>query len=478
MLQRWIVLLAFAVPTCACADPAGYRWQALISTDHKADTGCPVSVDGRIEHGIDARVIALSDRTRINSVALEFCEAGQWQLREVQQVGLEHRLDLVGSGTDRVEWSIARNHFDRYAQLSLSISAERLDKPGLDRLGIDARFTALHLALGAPPRPVPLAGAFLLFACILTAGALSVRRSQTTTLIPALVLPLILLIGPGSSRVTADPVRTGHAAAHDQLNDSLGQDAGVDIARAEVSMDGGHIRFGIEVNNIQDNALSEGARVLFVGNSLTYYNELPLMLQAVAAQAGMPIEVHAVTIGGASLQDHFRDRTALAEIARGRYQLVIMQQGPSSLAESQEHLREWSLRFATEIRASGARPALYMVWPERARFAYFGAVHESYRNAAVAVEGMLIPAGQTWLEAWQIDPQLALYGPDEFHPSPLGSYAAALSMFCALFRQSPTGLPADLSLADGQLLQFAPGQARPLQQSAWQSHLLYGIGGR
>lgn len=477
-MARLLLLLLFFLPAPGWAEPASYRWQVLISTDQKPDTGCTVSFDGRSEAGIDARVIALSDRNQVSNVVVEFCQNGQWQQREVQESGAMLQFDIAGSGGDLIEWSIARAHFDRYPQLSLRVSAERLDQPALDRLGPDSQFTVLNLELGAAAEPVPVAGGSLVLAgCILLAGVIGLRHGLPRSAIAGLLLP-VLLIGPGSGTIAAiNEVAPNQVAAHDRLNDNVGQDAGVDIAHARISADPEHLRFAVEVNNIQADALPAPARVLFVGNSLTYYNELPLMLEAIAAQAGIDVDTEAVTIGGASLQDHYRDRTALAEISRGHYQLVILQQGPSSLAESQEHLLEWSQRFTTAIRASGARPALYMVWPERARLAYFGAVHMSYRNAALAVGGMFIPAGDTWLHAWQSEPELALYGPDQFHPSALGSYAAALSMFAELFRQSPVGLPARLHLANGQMLQFAPEQARLLQQSAWQTHLQYGIAG-
>lgn len=42
---------------------------------------------------------------------------------------------------------------------------------------------------------------------------------------------------------------------------------------------------------------------------------------------------------------------------------------------------------------------------------------------------MFLPAGQAWLNAWRESPALPLYGPDGFHPGPLGTYLAALVVF-------------------------------------------------
>ena len=91
---------------------------------------------------------------------------------------------------------------------------------------------------------------------------------------------------------------------------------------------------------------------------------------------------------------------------------------------------------------------LYMVWPSTSRFQDFDGVALSYRDAARDVGGILCPAGETWRAAWKRDPKLALYSPDGLHPTPAGTYAAAVTFFQVLYKQSPVGLPASLTLAE------------------------------
>lgn len=115
----------------------------------------------------------------------------------------------------------------------------------------------------------------------------------------------------------------------------------------------------------------------------------------------------------------------------------MLQQGPSSLPESRVSLREWTAKFAPLIRAAGARPALYAVWPEKARSFAFPDVSESYRLAAADVGGLFVPAGDAWLAAWRRDPRLPLYSDDDFHPSVAGSYLAALVIYRVLWGPLP-----------------------------------------
>ena len=70
-----------------------------------------------------------------------------------------------------------------------------------------------------------------------------------------------------------------------------------------------------------------------------------------------------------------------------------------------------------------------MVWPDASRMTAFDSVSASYTAAAEAVGGLLFPAGDAWVRAWEKDATLPLYSNDNFHPSTLGSYLAALTIY-------------------------------------------------
>lgn len=217
-----------------------------------------------------------------------------------------------------------------------------------------------------------------------------------------------------------------------------------------------------------------GMHVLFIGNSLTYSNDLPLIVQAMAKAAGKSLEVDSVTGGGYSLDDHWNDGGAQRAIASRRWTYVILQHGPSSLPESRAELRAAVKRFAPVIRKAGAKPALFMVWPPADRISYFDDVRDAYALAAADVSGLFIPAGEAWRAAWRRDPQAPLYSGDDFHPSAAGSYAAALSIYGMIFKTPPQGLPARLQLASGQVVQVPEALAKLLQDAATEANQKYG----
>jgi hypothetical protein len=217
-----------------------------------------------------------------------------------------------------------------------------------------------------------------------------------------------------------------------------------------------------------------GPRVLFLGSSLTYANDMPFIVQAFARATGKSLDVAVVAQGGASFEDLWNRGEALRRIKEGGWSFVVMQQGPSTLPESRANMREYNQRFAEPIRKSGARQALYMVWPSADRMAYFDDVRASYTLAAEDVGGMMIPAGEAWRAVWRQDPEAALLKRDGVHPTPAGSFAIALSIFGMLFSRSPVGLPARVRLRSGAFAQVSPDSAPLLQEAAAEANAQFG----
>ena len=181
--------------------------------------------------------------------------------------------------------------------------------------------------------------------------------------------------------------------------------------------------------------------MLFVGNSLTAANDLPAMVAALGARTGTPIEYETRAPGGFSLEDHWKLTDVADAIARGRYDWVVLQQGPTSLPESAANLETYAPLFANAIRAAGGKPALYMVWPEKYRISVLDQVVANYLAAARHSGSVILPAGLAWLKAIQSHPGFPLYGSDGFHPNRLGSYLAAITIYARISGRSPVGLP-------------------------------------
>lgn len=210
----------------------------------------------------------------------------------------------------------------------------------------------------------------------------------------------------------------------------------------------------------------ETYRILFIGNSLTGANNMPQMVQGLIDSTHLQrFEVHIVMLPGASLDDQWDSGEAVRTIQSGKWNVVILQQGPSALPESRVVLVSATRKFAPLIRESGGRPALYMVWPAAERLGDFDAVRESYALAARSVEGIFFPAGEAWRAAWRRNSKLALYSRDGLHPTIEGSYLAAIVIASMLTDRSARGLPSTIQLKDS-VVEIAPSDAAVLQDAA------------
>ena len=213
-------------------------------------------------------------------------------------------------------------------------------------------------------------------------------------------------------------------------------------------------------------ASGPGAGILFIGNSLTYTEDIPGLVSGLATAAGRPIPTASIAFPDFSLEDHWNRGDATRAIARGGWSFVVLQQGPSSLADSRVLLRRDTARFDKQIRAAGARTALYSVWPESTRQSAFPAVAESYQLAASDVGGIYLPVTEAWLDARRRDPSLPLYSGDGFHPSGHGAYLAALVIASVLTGASPQAMPARVVRTDGTVLVVAEPAATVLRAAA------------
>jgi hypothetical protein len=213
-----------------------------------------------------------------------------------------------------------------------------------------------------------------------------------------------------------------------------------------------------------------GHHVLFVGNSLTYTNDLPRTLADLAALGGDTVRTAMVALPNLALIDHANGGSdALAAIARGRWEYVVLQQGPTWPGVHLDTLILAARRLDAPIRAAGARPALYMVWPSARDLPHFDGVRESYLRAARAVEGDFFPAGEAWRAAWRADPALPLHGADGFHPSPLGTLLAALVMYERITGRDARALPPRAAVA-GRALDVPAETVRLLQRAAHEAN--------
>lgn len=182
----------------------------------------------------------------------------------------------------------------------------------------------------------------------------------------------------------------------------------------------------------QGNNSENSMSVLFVGNSLTYSNDLPAIVAELGQKEGKEIATSMLAFPNYALEDHWNDGRLQAMISTGDYDFVVIQQGPSSQEDGRTMLLDYGTRIKALCDSNQTRLAFFMVWPAYANLHTFDGVINNYRNAAAATNSLLCPVGQIWKDHFASTNDYSYYGPDLFHPSLKGSQAAARIIYDVL----------------------------------------------
>ena len=214
-----------------------------------------------------------------------------------------------------------------------------------------------------------------------------------------------------------------------------------------------------------------GSRILFLGNSYTFFNRMPAMVKAMADTKGLRPDVHMHAAPAASLQSHWNDRRARNNMEGTAWDFVILQDQSATPIRTPERTMEFGEKWCSLIRAAKGTPILMLTWGKRGASGTPDpqeqkALLETYLKLARREKAALAPVGIAWENCLKRHPGIQLYQPDGRHPTEEGSYLTACVIYFTLFGKSPLGLPGRLSLKGTRLSNLPADRARILQTVA------------
>ena len=165
--------------------------------------------------------------------------------------------------------------------------------------------------------------------------------------------------------------------------------------------------------------------MLFVGNSLTYYNDLPKLVEAEALKKGYIVQTTMLAKPNYAIVDHWADGKVQQLINSKSYDFVILQQGPSSQNEGKEMLIDGGKKYKVLCQKNNTTLAYFMVWPSRMYYETYDGVIANYSLAAQVNNAVLCPVGNVWKDHFDTTEDFSYYSEDGFHPSLKGSEVAA-----------------------------------------------------
>jgi hypothetical protein len=207
----------------------------------------------------------------------------------------------------------------------------------------------------------------------------------------------------------------------------------------------------VDANTLQPTA-DPGGRVLFIGNSHTFVNDLPEMFANLARSGGHEVSVDSSAMGGYTLEQHTRDPYTQEKLDRADWDYVVLQESTRILTmESARNTQMVPAVRALEekTRAQGAQAVLVLMWASIKAVDEEGLAHFASEQAQVTIalqhvaqelDILLAPIGPAWEQSLRQRPELELWGSDNHHASPAGTYLLACVLYATIYQQSPVGL--------------------------------------
>lgn len=184
--------------------------------------------------------------------------------------------------------------------------------------------------------------------------------------------------------------------------------------------------------------------ILFVGNSYTYFSNMPHLVSLISDSTQVKLISSKSTAGGATLSDHWNGNKELRTkeiISKGNYDIVVLQEYSMGTIEKKDEFLTYSKKLCNLIKASGAKPYFYVTWARQKVPQYQETITKTYQQAAEENDGGLIMVGEAWKLARASRPEAPLFMPDGSHPSDLGAFLSACVFARSFCGKLPENLP-------------------------------------
>ncbi len=205
--------------------------------------------------------------------------------------------------------------------------------------------------------------------------------------------------------------------------------------------------------------------VLFLGNSYTERNNLPQLISNIAQSMGDTLLFDAHYPGSHTLLRHATDANSLNKMGVGHLDYVVLQEQSQRPALGPDEVSKFFrygkiLDSLVKVSNPCTETMFYMTWGRKnGDDEYCGVfpplctyegmdslLNRQYRIIADSLQAVLSPVGASWNAVRKSFPAIELFHPDGSHPSEAGSYAAAVTFYCAIFRRNPLDIPYQFTL--------------------------------
>lgn len=202
-------------------------------------------------------------------------------------------------------------------------------------------------------------------------------------------------------------------------------------------------------------ARERSLKILFVGNSYIYTNDLPGVLKVMLQARGYTADIGEAVNPGWKLSQHADSEYTKAAIEKKDWDYIVLQEQSLLPVRDTERLNSMipAIRRLKAIAGqSGTRTqtVLFMTWgykngSEKMGYLNFNQMQEKitqgYNEAGRLTGSRVVPVGSAWQRAYRKKPFLPLWLEDGNHPGLYGTYLSACVLFKFVTGEDPRGLP-------------------------------------
>ncbi|PBQ32353.1 hypothetical protein CNR22_11420 [Sphingobacteriaceae bacterium] len=197
-------------------------------------------------------------------------------------------------------------------------------------------------------------------------------------------------------------------------------------------------------------------RILFIGNSFTFYNNMPAMVKALADSAKIKVITGMHAPGGVSVGDtaqgtmaHMNNPALFSLIRSKKWDVAVIQDNQgrfvrdSAVFSGASKVVQGHLNIMDSLKANNncAKIVLFGGWAWKNGSPPFGntgieciqRILVNYRVLNDTMKEIIAPIGEAWIKASKHLPSVNLWDFDDAHPSYAGSYLTASVIFSTIF---------------------------------------------
>jgi len=196
-------------------------------------------------------------------------------------------------------------------------------------------------------------------------------------------------------------------------------------------------------------AVNDSTNVLFIGNSITYFNNMPSMFRNIANNKGKAVRIATHTPGGTGIVDHYVNAQLYSLIKSRKWDVVILQPGSSesagasypvsttvsrarilldSIYKNNACTRVYLYQIPYGIPSSGGYPKYFQVQTM---------IRDSVSKMADSLKLQMLPAGESFRAYYSLYQNQLLHSSiNNIHPNAFGSFLVASTMYTGVFQDS------------------------------------------